>query len=133
MHKKALFAVATITALCTGPVLAEDVKDPGRVTYEQYCSACHGDYGMGQGSIADVLTTEVPDLTTLSARNDGVFPMLQVIHVIDGRTGVRAHGGPMPIFGALFSDDQDFGPYGGPVYTRGKILSLAYYLESIQK
>lgn len=133
MHKRALFAAAAVAAVCAGPVLADDMKDPGQLTYEQYCAACHGEYGMGQGAIAEVLTAEVPDLTTLAARNDGVFPMLQVIHVIDGRTGLRAHGGPMPVFGALFSDDEDMGPYGGPVYTRGKILSLAYYLESIQK
>jgi mono/diheme cytochrome c family protein len=133
MHKSAFFAVATMSALCAGPVLSEEMSDPGQTTYVQYCAACHGEYGMGQGAVADVLTTDVPDLTTLAARNDGVFPMLQVIHVIDGRTGLRAHGGPMPVFGALFSDDADLGPYGGPVYTRGKILSLAYYLESIQK
>ncbi|MBR9651989.1 c-type cytochrome [Thalassovita aquimarina] len=133
MHKRVLFAAAAVAAIFSGPTLADEMTDPGKTTFMQYCAACHGEYGMGQGAVADVLTTEVPDLTTLAARNDGVFPMLQVIHVIDGRTGVRAHGGPMPIFGALFSDDQDFGPYGGPVYTRGKILSLAYYLESIQK
>ncbi|MDX1782496.1 MAG: c-type cytochrome [Thalassovita sp.] len=133
MYNKVLSAVVVATSICAGPVLAEDMKDPGQVSYEQYCAACHGEYGMGQGAIADMLTAEVPDLTTLTARNDGVFPMLEVIHVIDGRTGLRAHGGPMPVFGALFSDDMDLGPYGGPVYTRGKILSLAYYLESIQK
>ena len=133
MFNKVFAAVVVSTAICAGPVLADEMKDPGSVAYAQYCAACHGEYGMGKGAIADVLTAEVPDLTTLAARNDGVFPMLQVIHVIDGRTGVRAHGGPMPVFGALFSDDMDLGPYGGPVYTRGKILSLAYYLESIQK
>lgn len=73
------------------------------------------------------------DLTGLAARNDGEFPMLQVIHIVDGRTGLRAHGGPMPVYGALFDAEAEAGPYGGPLYTRGKILSLAYYLESIQQ
>ncbi|WP_323783172.1 cytochrome c [Thalassovita sp.] len=133
MHRKTFYVLAAVAAISGGAALAEDMVDPGKATYVQYCAACHGEYGMGKGAIADMFTAEVPDLTQLSANNDGVFPMLQVIHVIDGRTGVRAHGGPMPVFGALFSDDADMGPYGGPVYTRGKILSLAYYLESLQK
>lgn len=59
--------------------------------------------------------------------------MLDVIHIIDGRTGLRAHGGPMPVYGDVFSrnggDDMD---YSGVLEARGKILSLAYYLESLQ-
>ncbi|CUH66661.1 hypothetical protein TG4357_02548 [Thalassovita gelatinovora] len=133
MHRRTVCAAAVIAALLGGSALAEGMEDPGNTTYVQYCAACHGEFGIGNGAIAELLTTEVPDLTKLSASNDGVFPMLQVIHIIDGRTGVRAHGGPMPVFGALFADDADMGPYGGPVYTRGKILSLAYYLESLQK
>lgn len=84
--------------------------------------------------MTEMITAAVPDLTGMTARNDGVFPMLQVIHIIDGRTGLRGHGGPMPVYGAIFDDEaSDTGPYGGPLYTRGKILSVAYYLESLQK
>lgn len=116
-----------------GTAAAADDMDPGQGVFNQYCATCHGAAADGKGPLTEVMTTAVPDLTGLAARNDGEFPMLQVIHIVDGRTGLRAHGGPMPVYGALFDDEAGAGPYGGPLYTRGKILSLAYYLESIQK
>jgi hypothetical protein len=60
--------------------------------------------------------------------------MLRVIHTIDGRTGIRAHGGPMPVYGSMFSSQaasEGMG-YGSVVETRGRILSIALYLEGIQ-
>ena len=79
------------------------------------------------------MTVKVPDLTQLAAGNGGKFPMLEVIHVIDGRTGLRGHGGPMPTYGALFDEEAGSeGPLGSILYTRGKILSIAYYLEGLQ-
>lgn len=81
------------------------------------------------------MTVEPPDLTTLSADNGGSFPMLDVIHVIDGRTELRAHGGPMPIWGAIFKRQALMeGAMGAAeAEARGRILSIAYYLESIQR
>lgn len=116
-----------------GTAAAADDMDPGQSVFNQYCATCHGAAADGKGPLTEMMTTTVPDLTGLAARNDGEFPMLQVIHIVDGRTGLRAHGGPMPVYGALFDAEAEAGPYGGPLYTRGKILSLAYYLESIQK
>lgn len=85
--------------------------------------------------MADLMSVEIPDLTQLSLQNDGVFPMLKVIQVIDGRTGVRGHGSEMPVWGRQFTVEVigDTGIYGSEIYARGKVLSLAYYLESIQK
>ena len=61
--------------------------------------------------------------------------MLNVIHIIDGRTGVRGHGGQMPVFGDAFmaehpAQERD---YADVLATRGRVLSLAMYLETIQK
>ncbi|MBS0122719.1 c-type cytochrome [Thetidibacter halocola] len=114
-------------------VLAQDA-DHGRQYYDQYCATCHGADGTGAGPLAEMMTAVVPDLTGLSAKNDGEFPMLDVIHVIDGRTGVRSHGGPMPVYGALFMSESGSGTlYGDVLYSRGKVLSIAYFLEGIQK
>lgn len=126
--------LAAVTLTCTATLaVADDMTDPGQSAFEQYCATCHGLKGDGTGPMTEMITAEVPDLTALSARNDGKFPMLEVIHVIDGRTGLRGHGGPMPVYGAVFDDEAiSPGPYGGPIYTRGKILSVAYYLESLQ-
>lgn len=80
------------------------------------------------------MNVDVPSLTDLAARNDGVFPMLEVIQTIDGRQGTRGHGGPMPVWGQRFQKGlQNPGPYGGEEAIRGRVLSLAYYLESIQQ
>ncbi|OSQ52193.1 hypothetical protein MGEO_06205 [Marivita geojedonensis] len=123
----------TSTLLAGSLAVAQDA-DVGKSTYEQYCATCHGMSGAGDGPLTEIMTTSVPDLTTLAASNDGAFPMLDVIHIIDGRTGLRAHGGPMPVYGALFDEESHSNSaYGDVLYTRGKMLSVAYYLESIQK
>jgi hypothetical protein len=85
--------------------------------------------------LSQLLSIETPGLTGLAAANDGVFPMLNIIHVIDGRSGVRGHGGPMPIFGSLYSASSVTAgtDYGSVVEVRGRILSLAMYIESIQE
>jgi mono/diheme cytochrome c family protein len=126
-------AAIAVLVLAAAAARADDM---GKTDFMQGCAGCHGETAMGQGPLAEFLTVEVPDLTQLSARNDGTFPMLDVIHIIDGRTGMRPHGDPMPIWGAIFKSGAlgESGIYGGAeAVARGRILSVAYYLESIQK
>ena len=116
----------------TGTMSAAD--EAGKVEYMQNCATCHGESGLGDGPLAELMTVSVPGLTDLSAKNDGVFPMLKVIHTIDGRQGIRGHGYPMPVWGGRFKASvEEMGPYGAEAVVRGRILSLAYYLESIQQ
>lgn len=125
-----LGALLAIVLASASPALAQD---PGAEAFGQYCATCHGMDGLGDGPMSEIMSIAVPDLTQLSALNDGVFPMLEVIHIIDGRTGLRGHGAPMPLYGALFDDTLgNAGPYGAPVETRGMILSIAYYIEGLQ-
>ena len=110
--------------------------DAGRSIYMQYCATCHGVDGTGTGPLTEYMTERPSDLTQLAANNEaepGTFPMLRIIHVIDGRTGIRQHGGSMPTYGDIFmSEAAEFGKTGSVLETRGRILSLALYLESIQ-
>lgn len=135
MNKSVLFALAlAASAFSVGSTNAQDT-DVGKDLYAGLCAACHGDTGKGDGDMANVMTIPSPNLTLLAKNNGGEFPMLQVIQIIDGRSGVRAHGGPMPIFGAVFAP-KIVGPglrYGTEVEARGRILSHAQYLESIQQ
>ena len=87
------------------------------------------------GDMANLMTIPAPNLTLMSANNDGEFPMLKVIHAIDGRTGLRGHGTPMALFGRVFvsSEPGPANPYGSVLEVRGRVLSLAMYLESIQQ
>jgi hypothetical protein len=133
MMSHAKVILFTVLALAGNAAWADEM---GRSDYMDGCAGCHGESGMGQGPLAGLLNIAVPDLTHLSARNDGEFPMLDVIHTIDGRTGLAAHGGPMPIWGTIFKshalgESAMFG--GAEAITRGRILSIAYYLESIQQ
>ena len=133
MFKQVLPALAiAISAL--SPALADEV-DIGARLYQESCSGCHGATGKGGGELSTLLSIETPALTGLAAANDGKFPMLEVIHIIDGRTGVRAHGGPMPVFGSLYTASSATGgnDYSSVIEVRGRILSLAMYLQSIQE
>ena len=116
--------------------LAACVEEPmdGRTSYLENCASCHGAAAMGDGTMAEFMSVNVPSLLELTQDNDGVFPMLDVIHIIDGRTGVRGHGSGMPVWGSQFKAEMldEAGIYGSEIYARGKVLSLAYYLESIQ-
>jgi len=126
--------LAALAALALAlPAPAQEGAEPGAAAYGQYCASCHGVDGLGDGPMSELMSVEVPDLTQMRALNNGAFPMLEVIHIIDGRTGLRGHGGPMPVWGALFDDLQDgAGRYGAPLETRGLILSIAYHIEALQ-
>lgn len=127
-----LAALAALTV--TTPAFAQNA-DVGKRLYDQYCSSCHGMAGKGDGAMAEFLNIKPSDLTALSAANEGQYPMLKVIHIIDGRTGVRGHGGDMPVFGEVFMEQGQHDPnsYTDVLETRGRVLSLATYLESIQQ
>lgn len=132
--RKLLTLAAVVLAGSTLGAMAQD--DPGKTEYMTACAICHGESGMGNGPFADILNIEVPGLTGLAAANGGQFPFLETLMVIDGRTGVRAHGdGPMPIWGDRYETAalEDVGVYGAEMIVRGRLLSLVQYLESIQQ
>lgn len=129
--------VTKVIGCCVASLLfsgAGIAEETGRAEYMNHCATCHGEDAAGDGPLAELMTVPVPALTGLSAANDGVFPMLRVIHTVDGRQGIKGHGYPMPVWGKRFAKDiENAGPYGSEVIIRGRILSLAYYLETIQK
>jgi len=156
IKKLMMSALAALGLVIVAATAAAAQDDPGRAEYLNACAACHGSDGQGAGEVAQYLTVEVPDLTRLAANNDGVFPLLEVIHVIDGRSGVRGHGTEFPVWGTGLrmtdrgdrgSDDEmpvwgdvfrahigEFaGPFGAETIVRGRVLNLALYLESIQR
>ena len=106
----------------------------GAELFARHCASCHGAAATGDGPLAPLLMVPVPDLTGLAARNDGVFPMLEVVHTIDGRVGRKAHGGPMPVWGTVFMEPPQFGLGldGSVLEAQGRIMALTLWLESIQ-
>lgn len=107
----------------------------GKSEYMAACAACHGEAADGNGPIATMFKTRVPDLRKIAAANDGVFPFLDVFHVVDGRTAVRAHGNPMPVFGNRYSAEaEEHGTlFGTETQARARVTELVLYLQSIQE
>lgn len=128
-------ALAASSLINLGTASVAQEMAAGKMEYDVACAICHGESGKGMGPMAPLLNIEVPDLTGLSAANDGVFPYLDVFLVIDGRSGVRGHGGAMPVWGQRYSisAQEDFGVYGAEVVTRGRISVLTSYIESLQE
>lgn len=105
----------------------------GAALFAEYCASCHGMDATGGGPMAPLLVLGVPDLTGISARAGGAFPLIAVIETIDGRTPYRGHGGPMPVFGRLGGASVALDGPGGEVYqTRAEALALARHLEALQ-
>ena len=117
------------------PVSAQE-NPVGAEAYRVACAVCHGADARGRGEFADVLSVKPPDLTTLSDKNEGVFPYLRVFQTIDGRASIRAHGtSAMPIWGDTLKREvgETAGPFGSELLVRAKILSIVDYLETLQK
>ena len=98
----------------------------GPALYKTYCAACHGPEAKGNGPAASTLKVPPADLTRISMRNGGRFPLMRVERIISGEEERRGHGA-MPAWGPIFSEvdrDQDLG--------RVRIDNLARYLRDIQ-
>lgn len=106
----------------------------GAEVWRNACAGCHGAEARGDGPLAGLLLTPVPDLTGLAARAGGAFPRWEVIQTVDGRTAPRAHGGPMPIFGELLRGDRALtqAPDGSPLTVSARLLAVVDWLESVQ-
>ena len=110
--------------------------DPGRGDFMNYCAACHGVGGKGDGTVAEFLTISAADLTQMALRNGGIFPRQRAIEVIDGRAQVSVHGErDMPVWGDWFKFEADSDGAGTKTekVVRERITSLVDYLESIQQ
>ncbi|MGE0823812.1 MAG: cytochrome c [Candidatus Binatia bacterium] len=112
-----------------------EVIEAGRKEFRQSCVLCHGLSGGGESVMTtlNLLTITPPDLRRLSQRHEGKFPFWYVYQVIDGRAVIRGHGTrDMPIWGDVFIYQED-GSIENETRAIGRILSLIYYLQSIQE
>jgi hypothetical protein len=105
------------------------------------CAACHGLEGKGDGLLAGLLTLAPTDLTQITKRNNGKFPLVGLYETIDGRREEQAHGArDMPIWGERYrveACEEDplyqFHISGCEALIRGRTLELIYYIQSIQE
>lgn len=122
----------TITLLAAVLATGAGAQDNPVADYMNACASCHGPDGTGSGPMARLLTVEVPDLTGLAARHDGVFPYDRVVQTISGQYGLRGHGDAMPVWGDRFKDEAGGDAYGAEGAAMRRIEALADYLEVLQ-
>ena len=137
-----LLITSAAGAYASSTVTPAEEKPPGisielgKADFRNYCAACHGLSGVGDGTVAEFMTITAADLTRLSWKNAGMFPRQRVIEVIDGRAEVRVHGlRDMPVWGDWF-DAEAVGPNMDAAtreeVVRVRINSLADYIETLQ-
>jgi mono/diheme cytochrome c family protein len=131
-----MLLLPVVSGLAVRPSLAqeEEVITQGRVYYQQYCAACHGPAAKGDGPLAPDLKVKPADLTQVSKKNGGEFPMWRLYRVIEGREEVKGHGTrEMPIWGTQFKIEiQEENTETRTFRAAGRILVLVEYLRSIQ-
>jgi len=102
----------------------------GKEMYLAYCATCHGKEGKGDGPVASALKVPPSDLTTLSKRNSGKFPSLEVANSISGGTGTPAHGSKeMPVWGPVFLNME----HQHDSQVRLRVANLTEYIKSLQQ
>lgn len=138
---RSALAAAWMTMLAGGgtvqPAAAEQ-KPNGRVAeghdlYRQYCGACHGLTGEGDGVVSGLMQPPPPNLTRIASTNGGNFPFKRVMDQTDGTVALRAHGDPdMPVWGEVLAEPthQD-GMRRADV--QGRVFLIVKHVESIQK
>lgn len=131
-----LFTALAVAAIGVRAPASEQTTPPrqdytsGPYLYRVFCASCHGETGVGNGPVSDLLRVRPSDLTAIAKRNAGVFPRDQVFTIIDGRTPVPGHGRQdMPVWGDVLrvtegNDDRTI---------KRRIDALVEHLESIQQ
>ncbi len=118
-----------------GASRAQDAQ-AGAAIYARHCATCHGSDAQGGGPMAAILTLQPPDLTGLTERNAGVFPMTRAVSRIDGRDPRVAHGSPMPVYGDFFEGVQSVplkAETGQPILVSEGVADLVAFLQVVQR
>lgn len=100
----------------------------GKALFAASCASCHGVDAKGNTELAQTLIKRPADLTSITKKNDGTFPFLRILDVIDGRNDLVVHGPRgMPVWGRLFYEEEY------PFQASGRIFDLTIYIESVQE
>lgn len=127
-------ALGAVTA-CVMPAMTPDqTPDRGAEDFAALCAPCHGPGGKGNGPLAPTLEHPPADLTGLSARNGGSFPMARVMHKIWGYAEGQAPLDIMPQFGPVLDSPIVLFDAGDGIATPTpeRLVDLANYLATLQ-
>lgn len=132
-----ILATIFLVGTSMSAVAAEDI---GKREYLNNCAVCHGTTGKGDGPMAGIVSTRIPDLTVLQKSSNGVFPFDRVFQTIDGRVEIKAHGTrDMPVWGNEYNAKaaqyfMDYAKnYDAEGFIRGRILALVSFIFGMQE
>ena len=129
--KRLLAIAATLTLAACVP----EEPPTGAEDFANYCAACHGVSGRGDGPLAGELERRPADLTGLARANGGTFPTTEVMAKIWGYTGGQRGSEVMPNFGPLL--ESELRPYDGGdgimTPTPERLVQIAEHLKGLQE
>lgn len=106
-------------------------SDPssGKQMFQDYCAACHGINGKGDGPAVEFLKAPPPDLTTMAKRRNEKSVTQHVASILRFGPEGKEHGTlSMPVWGRLFRS-----PNLGEHTATMRINNLSDYVDSIQQ
>ena len=111
-----------------------EAQPNGQSLYVEKCASCHGVTGRGDGPAAFGLRTAPEDLTQIAARRGGIWPMLEVMSIIDGYSRRHVPREDMPMFDDFLKGEMtDFDTGNGlTTPTPTDLIEMANYLETLQ-
>lgn len=125
-----VFTVMAVTPSASADRPDAAMAEKGKITYVRYCVSCHGPEGHADGPLARDLAVPVPDLTTMAARNGGVYPFARVKQIVTHGETLRGHGSAdMPAWGDAFKKTAGIAAPS----VDDAIANLTHYMWSLQK
>ncbi len=131
-------ALLTLSAVCYSQEGQTKIKKvsieytnpgSGQEMFKAYCAPCHGNDAKGTGPAASALKKAPADLTLLTKKNHGKFPLLEIQAFIRGDTAPAAHGSrDMPMWGDIFRSVSQ-----SPEVVDLRVRNLREYIEKIQE
>ena len=111
-----------------------DASNSGLALYSENCVSCHGVTGRGDGPDASGLGTKPADLTKIAARRGGVWPMLEVMAIIDGYSRNTLPRDDMPVFENFLDNEMvEFDTGNGvDILVPSKMIEIVDFLETLQ-
>jgi mono/diheme cytochrome c family protein len=107
----------------------------GKVDFDKHCAPCHSESGKGNGPEVKVIPGIKPkDLTTIAARNGGVFPYQEIEDTIDGRKIIPSHKRfDMPFWGVNFQQPGQEFTSESEAKAKKRIAAIVDYVATRQQ
>ncbi|MFD0978028.1 cytochrome c [Tropicimonas aquimaris] len=132
--RQLLFPTVVLALGCAFQSNADGTSSGGEAIFAAHCARCHGVDGKGGGPAAASLKTHPADLTRIAARRGGIWPMLEVMSIIDGYTKSTNPRQDMPVISELSAGPMVEFDTGNGIVTLipARLIAVADFLESIQ-